>query len=68
VSVVKSRLGPHCDVRHTIEAHRRAKSVDNNNDNRSHQNDDRGRRRHHDSDDDCERSWSPNQRGPWAFG
>jgi hypothetical protein len=43
-SAVKSRLGPHRDVRHTIEACRRAESVDNN-DNHSHHNDDRGRRR-----------------------
>jgi hypothetical protein len=27
-----------------------------------------GHRRRHDSDDDCERSWSPKQRGPRAFG
>jgi hypothetical protein len=32
-SAVKSRLGPHRDARHTIEARRRAKSVDNNDDN-----------------------------------
>jgi hypothetical protein len=67
-SAVKSHLGPHRDARHTIEARRRAESVDNNNDNRSLHNDDRGRRRRHDSDDDRERSWSPNQRGPRAFG
>jgi hypothetical protein len=30
--------------------------------------DDRGRGQRHDSDDDHERSWSPNQRGPRAFG
>jgi hypothetical protein len=30
--------------------------------------DDSGRRRRHDSDDDRERSWSPNQLGPRAFG
>jgi hypothetical protein len=66
-SAVKSRLGPHYDVRHTIEAHRRAESVDNN-DNHSHHNDDRGGRRRHDSDDDREPSWSPNQWGPRAFG
>jgi hypothetical protein len=67
-SAVKSRLGPNRDARNTIEARRRAESVDNNHDNRSRHNDDRGRRRHHDSDDDSERSWSPNQRGPRAFG
>jgi hypothetical protein len=54
-SVVKSRLGPHRDARHTIEARRRAESVDNNNDNCSCHNDDRGHRRCHDSDDDRER-------------
>jgi hypothetical protein len=43
-------------------------SVDNNRDNHSHHKDDRGQRRRHDSDDDHERSWSPNQRGPLAFG
>jgi hypothetical protein len=59
-SAVKSRLGPHRDARHTIEACRRAESVDNNNDNCSRHNDDRERRRRHDSDDDRERSWSPN--------
>jgi hypothetical protein len=67
-SAFKSRLGPNCDARNTIEARRRAESVDNNHDNRSHHNDDRRRRWHHDSDDNRERSWSPNQRGPWAFG
>jgi hypothetical protein len=63
MSAVKSRLGPHHDVRHTIEACRRAESVDNN-DNLSRHNDDRGRRRRQDSDDDRERNWSPNQRSP----
>jgi hypothetical protein len=67
-SAVKSRLEPHRDVRHTIEARRRAESIVNNDDNCSRHNDDRGRRRRHDSDDDRERSWSPNQRGPLAFG
>jgi hypothetical protein len=67
-SAVKSRLGPHRDVRHTIEARRRAESVDNNNDNRSHHNDDRGYKRRHNNNDDRERSWSPNQQGPQAFG
>jgi hypothetical protein len=65
-STINSRLGPHRDVRHTIEARRRAESVDNNNDNRSRHNDVRGSRRR-DSDDDHEHSWSPNQRGPRAF-
>jgi hypothetical protein len=54
-SAVKSRLRPHRDARHTIEARRRAESVDNNNDNCSCHNDDRGHRRCHDSDDDRER-------------
>jgi hypothetical protein len=67
-SAVRSRLGPNRDVRNTIEARRRAESINNNRDNCSHHNDDRRRRRRHDSDDDRERSWSPNQRGPWAFG
>jgi hypothetical protein len=49
-STVKSHLGPHRDIRHTIKAHRRAESVDNNNNNRSRHNDDHGRRRRHDSD------------------
>jgi hypothetical protein len=60
VSAVKSHHWPHHDVLNTIEARRRAESVDNNHDNRSRHNDDRGRRRGHDSDDDRERSWSPN--------
>jgi hypothetical protein len=42
--------------------------VDNNNDNRSRHNDDRVCMRRHNSDDDGECSWSPNQRGPRAFG
>jgi hypothetical protein len=67
-SAVKSHLGPNRDTRNTIEARRRAESVDNNRDNRSRHHDDRGRGRRHDSDNDCDRSWSPNQRGPWAFG
>jgi hypothetical protein len=58
--VVKSPLGPNCDVRNTIEARRRAESVDNHCDNRSRHHDDRGRERRHDSDDDRDRSWSPN--------
>jgi hypothetical protein len=66
-SAVRSRLGPNRDAWNTIEARRRAESVDNNRDNRSRHNDDRGRRRRHDSDDDRERSWSPNQWGPRAF-
>jgi hypothetical protein len=53
---VKSRLGPNRDARNTIEARQRAESVDNNRDNCS---------RHY---DDRECSWSPNQRGLWAFG
>jgi hypothetical protein len=56
VSAFKSRLGPHRDARHTIEARRRAESVDNNDENRSRHNDDRGHRRCHDSEDDRERS------------
>jgi hypothetical protein len=52
----------------TIEARRRAGSVDNHHDNRSHHHDDHGRERRHDSDDDRDGSWSPNQRGPRAFG
>jgi hypothetical protein len=68
VSAVKSHLGPNHDARNTIEARRRAESVDNNRNNCWRHNDDRGRRRHHDSDDDHERSWSPNQQGPRAFG
>jgi hypothetical protein len=60
-SAVKSRLRPNRDARNTIEARRRAESVDNN---RSRHKDDRGRMRRHDSDNDREHSWSPNQRGP----
>jgi hypothetical protein len=67
-SSVRSRLGPNRDARNTIKARRRAESVDNHRDNRSRHHDDRGRARRHDSADDCDRSWSPNQRGPWAFG
>jgi hypothetical protein len=63
VSAIKSHLGPNRDARNTIEARRRAESVDNNHVNRSRHNDDRERRRHHDSDDDCECSWSPSQQG-----
>jgi hypothetical protein len=63
-SAVKSLLRPNRDARNTIEARRRAESVDNNHDNRSRHKDDCGRMRRHDSDDDRERSWSPNQRGP----
>jgi hypothetical protein len=59
-SAVKSRLGPNCEARNTIEARRRAESVDNNRDNRLRHHDDRGRRRRHDSDDVHDRSWSPN--------
>jgi hypothetical protein len=43
-------------------------SIDGNHDYHSRRDDDRGRRRSHDSDDDRERSWSPSQRGPRAFG
>jgi hypothetical protein len=42
-SVAKSRLGPNRDTRNTIEARRRAESIDNHNDNRSRHHDDRGR-------------------------
>jgi hypothetical protein len=55
-------------VRNTIEARQWAESVDNHRDNRSRHHDDRGCGRCHDSDDDRNRSWSPNQRGPQAFG
>jgi hypothetical protein len=67
-SAVRSRLGPNRDVRNTIEARRRAESVDNHRDNHSRYHDDRKREWHHDNDDDRDRSWSPNQRGPRAFG
>jgi hypothetical protein len=67
-SAVKSRLGPNRDARNTIEARRWAESVDNNRDNRSRHYDDRGCGRRHDRDYDRDRSWSPNQRGPRAFG
>jgi hypothetical protein len=67
-SAVRSGLGPNCDAQNTIEARRRIESVDNHCDNRSRHHNDRGRGRHHDSDDDRDRSWSPNQRGPQAFG
>jgi hypothetical protein len=67
-SAVKSRLGPNREAQNTIEARRRAESVDGNHDYHSRHDDDRGRRRRHDSDDDRERSWSPSQRGPRAFG
>jgi hypothetical protein len=67
-SAVKSRLGPNRDAQNTIKARRRVESVDNNRDNRSRHHNDHGRGRRHDSDDDHERSWSPNQWGPRAFG
>jgi hypothetical protein len=67
-SAVRSRLGPSRDARNTIEARRRGESVDNHRDHRSCYHDDRGRGRCHDSDDDRDHSWSPNQRGPRAFG
>jgi hypothetical protein len=58
-SAVKSRLGPNRDARNTIEARRRAESVDNYRDNRSRHHDDRGCGRRHDSDDDRDSRWSP---------
>jgi hypothetical protein len=67
-SAVRSGLGPNHDARNTIEARRRAESVDNHCDNRSRHHNDCGRGRHHYSDDDRDRCWSPNQRGPQAFG
>jgi hypothetical protein len=67
-SAVKSRLGPNRDARNTIEARRRAESVNNHRENRSCHHHDRGRERRHDNDDDHDRSWSPNQRGLRAFG
>jgi hypothetical protein len=69
-SAVKSHLGPNCDAQNTIEARQRAESDDNNhgNDSRSRHHDDRGRGWRHNSDNDRDRSWSLNQRGPWAFG
>jgi hypothetical protein len=51
-----------------MEALRRAESVDGNQDHHSRHDDDRGHCRRHNSDDDHERSWSPSQRGPRAFG
>jgi hypothetical protein len=67
-SSVRSRLGPNRDARNTIEARRRAESVNNHRDNRSRHHDDNGHGRRHDSNNDCDHSWSPNQRGPRAFG
>jgi hypothetical protein len=67
-SAVTSRLGPYRDAQNTIEARRRAESVDGNHDHHSRRDDDRVRRRRHDNDDDRERSWSPSQCGPRAFG
>jgi hypothetical protein len=67
-SAVKSRLGPDRDARNTIEARRRAESVDNNHNNRSRHRDDCGHGWRHDSDDDRDRSWTPNQQGPRTFG
>jgi hypothetical protein len=55
-SAVRSRLGPNRDAQNTIEARRRAESVDNQRNNHSRQHDDRGRERRHDSDDDRDRS------------
>jgi hypothetical protein len=66
--VVRSRLGPNRDARNTIDARQWAESVDNHRDNLSRHHGDRGHGRRHDSDEDRDRSWSPNQRGPWAFG
>jgi hypothetical protein len=60
-SAVKSRFGPNRDARNSIEARRRAESVDGNHDHHSRHDDDRGRRRRHDSNDDREHSWSPSQ-------
>jgi hypothetical protein len=67
-STVRSQLGPDRDMRNTIEPHRWAGSVDNHRDNRSCHHHDRGRGQHHSSGDDPDRSCSPNQRGPRAFG
>jgi hypothetical protein len=67
-SAVKSHFGTNRDARNTIEARRRAESVDENHDYHSRRGDDRGRRRRHDSDDDRERNCSPSQRGTRAFG
>jgi hypothetical protein len=58
-SAVRSRLGPNCDVRNTIEARRRAESVDNHRDTRSRHHDDHVRGWRHHSDDDRDRSLSP---------
>jgi hypothetical protein len=55
-SAVKSRIGPNRDAQNTIEARRRAESVDDNHDYHSRHDDDRGCRRRHDRDDDRERS------------
>jgi hypothetical protein len=60
-SAAKSRLGPNRDAQNTIDARRRAESVDNNCDNCSRHHDDRGCGRCHDSDDAHEHNWSPNQ-------
>jgi hypothetical protein len=68
VSAIKSHLGPNRDARNTIEARRRAESVDNHRDNRSRHHDDRGCGRCHDSDDGRDLNRSLNQRGPRAFG
>jgi hypothetical protein len=68
-SAVRSHLGPHRDAWNSIKACQGAERFNNNNhDNRSRHNNDRGCGRRHDSDDGCERSWSPNQRSPQAFG
>jgi hypothetical protein len=67
-SAVRSRLGPNHDVQNTIEARRRAERVDNHHNNHWRRHNDSGRGRRHDSDDDRDPCWSPNQRGPRAFG
>jgi hypothetical protein len=73
----RSCSGPNRDARYTIEAHHRAASVDNYgySDDRDHQDmhhlrrqDDRRRGGRYDSDVDRDHSWSPDQRGPRAFG
>jgi hypothetical protein len=65
---VKNSLGPNRDARNTIEARQRVESVDNHHDNSSRHHHNCGRGRRHDSNDNRDRSWSPNQRGPHAFG
>jgi hypothetical protein len=73
-SAVKQRLGPIRDAQNSIEAHRQAASIDNygsgvnHDERRPRRQDDRRRGGHYDSDDDSDLSWSPDQRGPRAFG